>query len=73
LLKNIANNLYVEIPLTPPTPTNNQQNELMVNLEDSKPELNGLTNPRQTQKFIELIDLLCLPRFQQGKDMAKSH
>jgi hypothetical protein len=37
------------MPLNPPTPKNNQQYELVVNLEDSNPKLNGMTIPWQTQ------------------------
>jgi hypothetical protein len=36
---------YVEMPLSLPTPTNNQQDELMVILEDSNLELNDLIIP----------------------------
>jgi hypothetical protein len=36
---------YVEMLVSPPTPTNNQQDELVVNLEDSNLELNDLTIP----------------------------
>ncbi len=40
---------YVEMPISPPTPINNQKDELMVNLEDSNLELDDLTIPSQTQ------------------------
>jgi hypothetical protein len=53
---------YVEMPLSPPTPTNNQQDELMVNLEDSNGELDDPTIPSQTQGVAKLGDLLSLPR-----------
>jgi len=36
---------YVEMPQSPTTPTNNQQNELVVNLDDSSPKLNVLIIP----------------------------
>jgi hypothetical protein len=36
---------YVEMPHNLATPTNNQQDELMVNLEDSNLELYDLTIP----------------------------
>jgi hypothetical protein len=36
---------YVEMPISPPTPINNQKDELMVNLEDSNLELDDLTIP----------------------------
>jgi hypothetical protein len=52
---------YVEMPFSPPTPTNNQQDELMVNLEDSNPKLDDLTIPTQTQGITKLGDLLFLP------------
>jgi hypothetical protein len=45
-----------------PTPTNNQQDELMVNSEDSNLELDDLTIPSQTQGGTKLGDLLSLPR-----------
>jgi hypothetical protein len=54
------------MPFNPPTPTNNQQNELMVNLEDSNLELDDLTIPTQTQGITKLGDLL-------GEDMTKNH
>jgi hypothetical protein len=53
---------HVEMPLSPPTPTNNQQDELVVNLEDSNLELDDLTIQTQTQGVTKLGDLLCLPR-----------
>jgi len=61
----------VEMPLNHPTPTNNQQDELVVNLEDSNCELNGLTIPRQTQGVAELINILSLPRFPTRKRHGK--
>jgi hypothetical protein len=36
---------YVEMPQSPTTPTNNQQDELVVNLNDCNLELNVLTMP----------------------------
>jgi hypothetical protein len=53
---------YVETSPNPPTPTNNQQDDLVVNLEDSNLELDDLIIPSQTQGVIELGDLLSLPR-----------
>jgi hypothetical protein len=53
---------YVETSPNPPTPTNNQQDDLVVNLEDSNLELDDLIIPNQTQGVIELGDLLSLPR-----------
>jgi len=52
----------VEMPLNPPTPTNNQQDELVVNFENSNPKLDGLTIPRQTQGIAKFINSLSLPR-----------
>jgi len=51
---------YVETSPNPPTPTNNQQDDLVVNLEDSNLELDDLIIPSQTQGVIELGDLLSL-------------
>jgi len=50
-------NFYVEIPLNLPTPMDNQQDELMVNLEDSNLELYDLNIPNQTQGVAKLGDL----------------
>jgi hypothetical protein len=62
-------------------PTNNQQDDLVVNLENSNLELDNLTIPSQTQGVIELGDLLSLPRLptrrRHGKeslvDYSNSH
>jgi hypothetical protein len=72
---------YVEMPPNPPTPTNNQQDDLAVNLEDSNLELDDIAIPSQTQGVIELGDLLSLPRLptrrRHGKeplvDYSSSH
>jgi hypothetical protein len=45
---------YVEMPLNPLAPTNNQQDELMVNLEDSNPKLDDLIIPSQTQGITKI-------------------
>jgi hypothetical protein len=52
-----STHFYVEIPLNPPTPIDNQQNELMVNLENSNLELDDLNIPSQTQGVAKLGDL----------------
>jgi hypothetical protein len=41
---------YVQMPQSLATPTNNQQNELMVNLNDYSLELDVLIIPSQTQE-----------------------
>jgi hypothetical protein len=69
------------MPCSPPTPTNNQQDELVVNLEDSNLELDYLIIQSQTQGVTKLGDLLCLPRLptrrRHGKkpllDYSNSH
>jgi len=50
------------MPLSPPTPTNNQQDELVVNLKDSNPKLDDPTIPSQIQGVGKLGDLLSLSR-----------
>jgi len=62
---------YVEMPPDPPISTNNQQDDLMVNLEDSNLELDGLIIPNQAQGVIELGDLLSLPRLPTRKKHGK--
>jgi hypothetical protein len=67
--------------VSPPTPTSNQQDELVVNLEDSNLELYYLIIPTQTQGITKLGDLLFLPilptRKRHGKeslmDYSSSH
>jgi len=49
---------HVEMPHSAPAPTNYQQDELVVNLEDSNLELDDLTIPSQTQGATKLGDLL---------------
>lgn len=72
MLKNIVNSYYVEMPRSPPTPINNQQDELMVNLEDSNLKLDDITIPKQTQKLQNWI--ICYPYqdYQQGEYMANN-
>jgi len=41
---------YVETSPNPPTPTNNQQDDLVVNLEDSNLELDDLIIPSQNPR-----------------------
>jgi len=62
---------HVEMPLSPLTPTNNQQDELVVSLEDSNLELDDLTVSSQTQVVTKLGDLLCLPRLPKKKKHGK--
>ncbi len=52
----------MEMPQSLTTPTSNQQDELVVNLDDCSLELDVLTIPSQTQGVTELGDLLSLPR-----------
>jgi hypothetical protein len=46
------------MPHSPPAPTNYQQDEVVVNLEDSNLELDDLIIPSQTQGATKLGDLL---------------
>jgi hypothetical protein len=46
------------MPHSAPAPTNYQQDELVVNLEDSNLELDDLTIPSQTQGATKLGNLL---------------
>jgi hypothetical protein len=59
------------MPLSPPTLTNNQQDELVVNLENSNPKLDDLIIPTQTQGITKLGDLLPLPRLPTRKRHGK--
>jgi len=61
------------MPLNPPTPKNNQQYELVVNLEDSNPKLNGMTIPWQTQDSRNWLIYYPYQDCQQGKYMANNH
>jgi hypothetical protein len=58
----LAIHFYMEMPQSLTTPTSNQQDELVVNLDDCSLELDVLTIPSQTQGVTELGDLLSLPR-----------
>ncbi len=62
---------YAEMPLNPPTPTNNQQDELVVNLEDSNLELDDLIIPSYSQGIAYLSGLLSLPRLSTRKKHGK--
>jgi len=56
---------YVEMPLSPPTPTNNQQDELVVNLEDSNLKFDDLTIPK-TKELQNWVTYYLYQHCQQG-------
>jgi hypothetical protein len=55
----------VEMPLSPPTPTNNQQDELVVNLEDSNLKFDDLTIPK-TKELQNWVTYYLYQHCQQG-------
>lgn len=63
---------YVKIPFNPNTPTNNyEEDQLVVNLEDTTLKLNDLTSPSETWKIIRLFNLLRLPWLPTRKTQGK--